>query len=232
MTYNRIKSEIIKTDKSLLPANFVAAAVHVNENGEADHSGIVICQGQDCKLFHFNGKDVKLVNSGEAEWPNRNWYYHKVISKISEHEIKAFTGFCRNISAKATPRYGFFYDGLGFYDPSGTFMPDSSLKGEFMTCVGFCLNVIHSFIAEGLFLDSTTWPVSEVTEQDKFEDFIEMLRKKNIPFDTAIVKLGFKRITPSEYLSCAFLEELPITYELLEPINEHVEYALSDLAHN
>lgn len=233
MISKELKKHIKKTDRQILPANFVGAAVELDKDGMAIHSGIVIFYKNDYRLFHYNAKSVSLVESNDPNWKNKEWYYHKTINSISEFEIEAFLGFCRDIKLNASPRYAYYYDGLSHFDTSGKFI-SATVKGEFMTCVGFCLNVINGFVEDGQgpYLDSTTWPVTEETEQDRFEDFIEDLRKQNIKFDNNVIKLGFKRISPSEFLSSAFLDKRPIEYNDIKPINDKVEFVLCEFVNN
>lgn len=231
MTIKELKKSIIKTTKQCISDNFVGAAVELDKDGQAVHSGIVIFYKNNYRLFHYDAKNVSLLESNDPNWKSKDWYFHKTIESISEYEIEAFLGWCRDIKLNSSPRYAFYYDGLSKYDISGKFI-SPTVKGEFMTCVGFCLNVINGFIEDESYLDSTTWPITEETEQDRFEDFIEDLRKQNIKFDLNVIKLGFKRITPSEYLSSAFLSKKPILYNELYPINQNVEYVLCELVNN
>jgi len=231
VTTKEIEESIIRTERQGTPATFVGAAVELDKDGDAVHSGIVIFNGNECKLFHFTGRDVRLVESTDSDWRNRNWYYHKVIDRIDEEEIEAFLSFCRNISKKATPRYAFYYDGHAKYTPTGDYIY-TSVKGQYMTCVGFCLNVLHGFIDDGQYLDPSTWPVTDETEQENYEDFLETLRKHDVEFDNNVIKVGFKRISPSEFLSSAFLDMKPIVYDDIKPLTDQVELVLCRFVNN
>ena len=70
------------------------------------------------------------------------------------------------IQEEARPKFGFFYDARSFYGIGGKYQNPGDFP-EYMTCVGFSLTVIQSYLGKEEFLqyadrDHSSYDLSEV----------------------------------------------------------------------
>ena len=130
----RFSKEIFNCNSTKLPANLIGVAVQVVST-DIPHAGIFIRHNGESKLFHYTGTEILLedINNGEN-------YFLKQIYFIEPFLTSSFLLHCQTVKKEAKPQYGHFVVG-GFYDEDGHYIDDSG-KGEYMTCVGFCLNFI------------------------------------------------------------------------------------------
>lgn len=216
-TLEEIDSQLVSSDNAILPSSFVAAAVQLNEDGEANHAGIVICDENNYFVFHFiRGILIDTL-------PNGQWFFHKPIENIFPDLVPAFVSHCKVIERKAKPEFGFFYGG-SHYDSNGIFFSKNTSL-QLMSCVGFCINVILGFLEEEVYFDQTTWPVSE-GDENYFDKYVKQLQILHPDANIEVLRQDLRRIYPIDFISSAFLKELPITKQNIEPIAKLVERAL------
>lgn len=230
---NVITFEII--DKALFNANaiqsgknFVAVAAFVDEKGQAFHSGLVIKYKEKAILFHYTGQVVSLANLPHTTFK----IFHKELPFILEDEVAAFYVHCTQIQKHAQPKYGFFYAG-DYYDVDGKFFSSSTMP-EYMTCVGFCINVVKGYLENHDYFVHEDWDESSYADPnydgpaDYFQEFLEIVKRDNPheKIDEALFRKNLRRITPSEYTTSAFLSQLPVRKEHTDPILDSVKRAL------
>jgi hypothetical protein len=178
--------------------DFVGIGV-LNQGSTASHSGLIIKFKTKVYEFHYTGQEVLLLDLSEV-------FYHKIINVIPSFEIAAFLIMAQNIQKYAKPNYGCFYSGE-FYDADGNHF--SNITGQYMTCVGFCLNVLRGFLQED-YLKYEDWDNTTadgfLNQPDYFSFFI--LRHGLDPDEFSS---SLRRITPIEMLTSAFFNDLPIS---------------------
>ena len=129
ISLNQIEKNLIASDSGGSANNFAAAAVQINEAGEATHAGIIIKHQEEYYLFHFNGA-LALEDT-----PVGQWYFHKNFIFVKDGITGMFLAHCKNILKGAKPKYGYFFPG-SYYDETGKYFSEINMP-EYMTCVGF-----------------------------------------------------------------------------------------------
>lgn len=223
-TLEEIDKELIQSDNPNLPESFVAAAVKVDNAGIAHHAGLVISTSGKYYLFHYTGEIVILDIV-----PNGKWYFHKNLSFITNEEVLAFYAHCKIISTKANPSYGYFYSG-SYYTEEGQYFSESGIP-EFMTCVGFCINVVLGFIESDEYFVYSDWSEDSVKNAhgvfanhiDYFNWFISQPNVQGQNIDIQLFKENLRRINPAEYVASAYLEIIPIRKKAIDEIIANVE---------
>jgi hypothetical protein len=211
---NHIQENISKSNTHELGDNFVASAAQFNKTKDKfDHTGIVICCDGELKVFHFDGHNILLDNIKSDEW-----YFDKKLDFVYSDEVEGFLSFCERIREKSNPRYGFNYNG-SFFKPDGQYFSEVQ-DHQFMTCVGFCLNVITGYIENHEYLFFDDWNMIPL-EQDYYftnwEEASDVLTKDEMKE----LKKKQRRVYPLEFLCSAFINSLPIRkvdIETLKPL--------------
>ena len=213
ISYKYIDDNIISCQADDLPENMIGAAIVTN--GDTQHAAIFIRYNGESKLFHFTGKDVMIedfFNPGEI-------YFHKIIDEVDPLLIPSFLAQCELILEKAEPKFGYFYEG-GLYDQNGDFISPGSVP-QYMTCVGFCLNVIKGFFDGEEYFSYTDWDNSTVDES-YVEQFLTRVQEENPDLKIDDFKADLRRILPIEYLSGAFSPDRPVTKAFIDGIKTDV----------
>jgi len=164
------------------------------------HSAFIIQYDGELYEYGYNGYSITLNSLADD-------YYHKITETIGPGEVPAFIAFCENVKKKANPSYGYFYSGES-YDVDGNHLSDTDL-GERMTCVGFCLNILKGILEED-YLEYTDW-TSESHSKKYLEQFCE---KYSLEIDK--ISMYHRRITPIEFLTSGFFNEVPIRKEQID----------------
>jgi len=196
-----IDKQLIQSDNSNLAANFIAIAIRLNKDGVGWHSGIIIAVNGIYKIFHYDDE------THFEDIPKSKWYFHKELNLIQPEESNFFDSYCQRIKENSNPKYGFYYDG-SYYGKDGKFFSENNKK-EYMTCVGFCINIILGFIDSDVYFQYTDWDESTITP----EFFRECIKKdllKHPELNEEQYKKHLRRITPPELTASAYLEEIPI----------------------
>jgi len=205
----KIEELLLRCDPDSLPNNLIGAAVLVERGANATHSGIITKYRDATHLFHFTGKEVKFQPIDDALIGNRI-YFLKSLPFIEPILLPSFLNRCKMIEANANPKYGYFYDPGSLYDGDGKFISPNDYP-EFMTCVGFCINVVRWFLEEEFFYN-LDWDDTTVGESPPFPliDFLEEAKKiiPDLKFDD--FRKEIRRILPIEYLAGAYSPKLPI----------------------
>lgn len=217
-TTSKIEKQLIKSTDQNLDEHFVAVACLINEDGIAYHAGLIINCEDGYFLFHYTGENV-LFESASIE----DWYFHKSLEFINPEFCGIFLGHCRRIEQNAKPEYGFFYNG-SFYDTNGQYYSDNNIP-EFMTCVGFCINVIKGFIEADEYFNYNDWTNAKTPESyiDKMVLRIQQIAP-NVTKD--MIAEHCRRIKPSEFLASAFLKNIPIRKSEVDSMIDNLEVAI------
>lgn len=178
--------------------DYVAFGVLINPNTGPYHSSFIIQFENELHLCHYTGRSIEF---GEVN----DDYFHRVSGVVEANEVPAFISFCKNVTKKANPRYGFFFSGESYDKITGKHLSNKDL-GEFMTCVGFCLNIINGFLEEEQYLKFEDWNTNSHSEPGYLDWFCN---KHGL--DKSKIQTSHRRITPIECLSSAFFDELPIS---------------------
>lgn len=198
-----------------IPDNMVGAAMTIDVNG-SHHAAIFLRYNGESKLFHFDGRSVSIEDvSGLEE------YYQKQLNFIEPILLPSFFAQCELILEKAQPQFGFFYEG-SLYNEEGDFKSPSH-SPEYMTCVGFCLNVIKGFLSDEEFLSYDEWDESSLDGVMEYvELFLEKVKATHPSINIDDFKVNLRRITPIEYLSGAFSDEIPVKKSFIDSIAHQV----------
>jgi hypothetical protein len=214
ISYKFIEDNIISCEADELPENMIGSAIVTNPDS-TEHAAIFIRYNGESKLFHFTGKDVMIedfFNPGEN-------YYYKNMDVIDPILLPAFLAQCELILEKAQPKFGYFYEGA-IYDPNGDFVSPSD-SPEYMTCVGFCLNVIKGFLADKDYFNYSDWD-SSTLDVTYVEKFLEHVKRENPAIIIDDFKSNLRRISPSEFISGAFSQDIPVTKSFIDDIKTDI----------
>lgn len=218
-TLKKISQDLIKSDEDPLDSYFVAAAVEINAAGQSRHVGLIIHCEEGYYLFHFDGQNI------EIEEEPVGWYFHKTLDFILPEFCNQFLGHCKKIKEKAKPKFGLFYPG-SYYNENGEYYSESGLE-EYMSCVGFCINVIKGFIEADEYFRYEDW--TNVDFKKKYiEEFIIEYKKIKPDITEDLIADNIRRITPPEYLASAYLDDLPIRRVEVRQLINNVVQAIKD----
>lgn len=218
---NDIQENITKSITHELGGNFVASAAKFNKSEDKfDHTGIVICCEGDLKVFHFDGHKVSL-----DDVPGDEWYFDKKLEFVKADEVEAFLSFCERIQEKSNPRYGFIYNG-SFFKDDGQYFSEVE-DHQFMTCVGFCLNVITGYIENNDYLSYDDWTMIPL-EQDYYFSRWEDKSAVLTTGEMKELKTQQRRIYPVELLCSAFINSLPIRKSDIETLKPLVKQSVKN----
>lgn len=203
-TESQIKNNLSLTKNFLASGNFVGISVTLNEEGQAHHSGLIIGYNGINYYFHYDKQNVLLK---QVDLNLADGVYHKKLEIIDERLIASFLNHCKIIEKTASPKYGYFYGGS--YYENGIYHSSQNTP-QLMTCVGFCINVVTGFIEEKNYIEFSDWqPLTDKAEK-WFNDFIIELEKQYSDIDISQLKKEFRRIKPSELISSAYFNSLPV----------------------
>lgn len=218
VTYKKIEQDIISCVADDLPENMIGAAIVSNVDG-SQHAAIFIRYNGDSQMFHFTGTNVMIEDVLSLD----EVYYHKRLDFIDPILLPAFLAQCELILEKAQPKFGYFYEGA-LYNEAGEFLSPSTLP-EYMTCVGFCLNVIKGFLSDQDYFNYGEWDVKTLDETYA-EKFLEKVKLDHPSINIDDFKANLRRILPIEYLSGAFSDNLPVSKGFIDSIVIDVQNVL------
>ncbi|MFC3562153.1 hypothetical protein [Pedobacter jamesrossensis] len=218
-TEKEIRDKLTLTKNFSPTGNFVAISVTVNDLGQAHHSALIIRYNGINYYYHFDKHDVHLK---PFELKLADKVFHKRLEIIDERLIASFLNHCKIIAKTAKPQYGYFYGG-SFYE-NGVYHTDKNLP-QLMTCVGFCINVLTGFVEEKNYLEYSDWQVVTNKAEKWFNDFVVELKKKFPKVDVEELRKDFRRIKPSELISSAYFNKLPIRKVQTDSVKVIVEEA-------
>lgn len=176
------------------------AALVIDTDGNLSHAGIVVTYNGTKRIIHFNPPNI-LFDEIDCYT-----LFFKELKFIEPELIPSFLAHCEMLEKTVKPKYFYFYANSK-YDEKGSFVSDGDLP-EYMTCVGFCLNVIRHFLIDAEFIEYTDWDIT--TLEDVPEEYI--IRKINQIFllypdiDKNEIMSNIRRILPIDYLSAAFIK--------------------------
>lgn len=214
-TLQKISKSLLKTDEVNLKNYFVAAAVEINAFGQARHAGIVFHCEEGYFLFHFKG-NIDLEENPVG------WYFHKSINFILPEFCDQFLGHCRKIQKYAKPKLGMFYPGSYYKD--GKYFTENN-EAEYMSFVGFCINVIKGFLEADEYFEYKDWNGIDF-KRHYLEDILKDYKAFKPDITEDDIAAHIRRITPPEFISFAFLEKLPIRRAEVRKIHNVVSEAI------
>ncbi len=199
---------IVKSFGTSEPENFASAAVLLDKNGHAYHAGIIVKFANEYKLLHYPGPGQPVLFIDVPVYEEHNWYYHRQFVFVDEFLVMSFFAHCEMVAGSANPKYGFVFPD-SFYQ-EGNYITKNGVP-EYMTCVGFCLNVIQGFNPKETYIDYTDWDWQDIPMQQVWVDQFIVQFKVDFPHfsDEDILKF-LKRVSPAEYLTSAFYTHRPI----------------------
>lgn len=221
MTQEELEIELFRCEEENYQGNFVAAAVQIKD-GVVCHAGLLICSEiEGNKLFHYDGLDVLLEDP-----PNDEWYFYKIFTLIDSRLVSAFLALCKNVKRESSPVYGAYYEG-SFYNNDGLYF-SQVVRQEYMTCVGFCINVIKGFLSEEEeveVFDLSGWTSADLSPS-YLSHFVEKLKLSHPNADVNSLIENIRRIKPIEYISAAYLKSIPYKRKNIVPIAPIIETVL------
>lgn len=220
-----IKAKVIKSRNHSLDLDFVAAAIKYDiEKEVAYHAGIAICMAGHLSIFHYNGTEILL----EAMNPDK-WYIDKVFDFITHEEVASFYIYCEDIKKEARPEYGFCYNG-SYFKEDGTYYSDTE-DFQFMSCVGFCLNVITGAIEGKQYLQHEDWEMADHEKDAYFQKYLDGYLDSVPREKRNRIKKMQRRIYPMDYFTSAFINSAPIAKTQIDLLNPSVSDAVKEEAH-
>lgn len=220
ITLKHIDKELLICDGKMPTKHFVGVGVEINALGITRHVGLVFFCDDGYFLFHFNGSDV------EIEEEPLGWYFKK-LDFINSEFCNQFFGHCKKIKDIAKPVNGYFYPG-SYYSSDGVYCTNLGLP-EYMSCVGFCINVVKGFIEADEYFHYQDWTnLNGEFDKKYISDFIEKYKKIRPDMNEELISNNIRRITPPEYLASAYLEELPIRRNAVRNILNLVTQAIRE----
>ena len=197
----------LNLDEVELAEDMVAAAIYV-EGGEPSHSALVIRHNNETRVFHYFGS--VLLELGADALSEGRFIFIKELNFIPSFLVPSFIAHCELIAKEARPQYGFFYDPKSFYDDSGKFQNPGDFP-EYMTCVGFCLTVIQSYLVNEEFLKYDDWDHTTY-DLDPVRMAYQMVEiQRNYPhLKPEDLMDAVRRILPIEYFGGAYSEKRPV----------------------
>lgn len=220
ISIDTIERDLIIANGEELPDDFVAVAVQLNPQGTAYHAGLVIGMQGVFKLFHYTGSEVLLDDEFGLDEP----IYCKILDFIDDFEVINFLALCEILMQDAKPKYGLVFDGSFFNN--GIYYTDSGLP-FITTCVGFCLMTIKSFLLKTNFLALDDWDENSAEDFriaylenyiDVYQLTLNRIEKEKPEIKGDLAQKYVKRITPSEYASAGFYNNLPVSKENVNAI--------------
>ena len=205
--------------------SMVGAAVYVHE-GEPTHAALIIRYNGETKIFHFLGS----VELEIAEDSSKDGLYTfiKELNFIPSSLVPSFLAHCELIQQEAKPKYGFFYDSRSLYGEDGKFR-NVGFFPEYMTCVGFCLTVIQSYLITEEFLHYPDWD-STTLDRDLDRTNFQMfeIQQKYPELKPEDLKAAVRRILPIEYFSGAYSDARPVRKAFTDEFSKKLkrEFAL------
>lgn len=211
---------LLNLDEVELIENMVAAAVYV-EGGMPSHAALIIRHNQETRVFHFFGS-VLLEQAYDVIEEGR-FIFVRELDFIPSFLVPSFIAHCELIEKEAKPQYGFFYDPRSFYGPDGRFRNAGSFP-EYLTCVGFCLAVIQSYLVNEEFLFYTDWDHSTLDVQIERTAFQMLEITKNYPnLMIEDLKNAVRRILPIEYFSGAYSDKRPVRKSFTDELSGRLQ---------
>lgn len=188
---------------SNLPENFVSAAVLLDDNNNPTHAGIIVNYQNTAHLLHYTGSEVLLENVNTI-------CYYNPFSFIKKGLVKSFLAHCSVVRKEARPHYGYFYCGSN-YDSEGNFQSPGDMP-EYMTCVGFCINVIQGFLEGESFIEYNDWTAEGNLGRHEgyINDFLQKVVSDNPNIDISFFRANLRRIYPVEYFAASYVNSLPV----------------------
>jgi hypothetical protein len=224
-----IESELSRITNCDFNSDFVAICNLVNDEGYCQHAGLIICYEKQVFFYHYTGRNVEL-NDITNSIDQYNSIYLKKLNIIVEDDVVSFLGHCEKLQVKGVnPQYGFVFND-SYYD---TFNKDSFLinaRHDITTCVGFCIKVIRGFLYNNTeYIKIDDWSNDSISNvANDLKVYIKKYLQKyaesqGITIDDLYKKSELKRILPSELLSSAFFENLPISKISIDQIRPTIE---------
>jgi hypothetical protein len=221
ITLAEIEQNVLDCNTAELSENMIGAAFLWNPEG-GQHAAIFLVYNGEAQVFHFTGRDKEVII--EPISPTENYYY-KSLDFLEPVLLPAFLAQCELILENAKPQFGYFYEG-SLYNEKGEFKSPND-SPEYMTCVGFCINVIKGFLADSDFFNYEDWDEATLDgKMDHVEAFLVKVKQHNPDVNIDSFKANLRRITPAEYLAGAFSDTTPITKNFTNSIIGYVERVL------
>ena len=222
MTKEELEIELFRCGEENYTGNFVAAAVQIKD-GYAYHAGLLICCEEGTFLFHFNALEIVL-----EEPPNDDWYFYKIFTFIDTRLVSAFLALCKNVQKESAPNFGTYYDG-SYFDHSGIYF-SKIVRSEYMTCVGFCVNVIKGFLSdeeEVEVFQFKDWTNADLSPS-YLNTFVDKLKLQNPSADVNLLSDNVRRILPIEYIAAAYLKTMPFKRKNIATIVPSLELVIKE----
>ncbi|WP_285009617.1 hypothetical protein [Pedobacter faecalis] len=221
ITKEELTNRLRHCDETDLEENMVGAAILINPDG-TQHAAIFLRYNSESKLFHFTGKSVIIEDVSGMED-----YYLKSLDFLPAILLPAFMAQSELILEKAQPEFGYFYEG-SLYDTNGDFVSPGA-SPQYMTCVGFCLNVIKGFLSDQDFFQYEDWDEkSLIGKMEHVESFLSRVNESYPDIKLEDFKVNLRRILPIEYVAGAFSRDLPVRKAFTDSIVEDLQKSLDE----
>jgi hypothetical protein len=222
LTVSKISDKLLRFDDHDVDDEFFGIAVWLNDVGNPQHSGLVLCYEGEKLFFHFTSKDVLIENVTEI--PTE--IYYKKLGLFPDSYLPYIRSHFDLLLETVHPLYGFMFTD-SYYDKLGHYISDIQDLPDFCTCVGFCINVIRSLFLNpaSKYIEIKDW-TSESLEKvadhyiEYVNEYLLLVQKLSPESFLEVQKNTYKRIMPVEMLLSGFFSEpkdLPIRKVNIDP---------------
>ncbi len=215
MTRNKVEKALINSISGNIPNTCVAACVFPRQSdGYPFHAALVVCVNGERSIFHFDAADVSEEAFGGY------MFMFKEFETIPPFEANAFRVICRSAIRNSPPRYHYLFDGSHYSE--GTFEANNGSLSYHMTCVGFCLAILKEWFDED-YIAFTDWTSTNSLWPEDVEEQTRQLREIYTNFSDEELQANMRRIKPSEFISSAFCNNIPIGKDDTDKISNHIK---------
>jgi len=219
MLMKEIENSLKHCTETDLEENMVGAAILINED-LSQHAAIFLRYKGDSKLFHFTGKSLIIEDVSGMED-----YYLKKLDFLPAILLPAFLAQSELILEKAKPEFGYFYEG-SLYDSNGDFISPNAAP-QYMTCVGFCLNVIKGFLSDLDFFHYEDWDEKSVEGKLAYvQSFLIKVKQSHPSIKIDDFQENLRRILPIEFVAGGFSKDIPVRKFFTDSIVEDIQKSL------
>lgn len=215
-----IEQELKRFDLHNVDEEVFGIGIHLDDNGRAQHSGLVLCYEGEKLFFHFTG-EVELLDVTKDQVV----LYFRKLELFPVDYFSYIRAHFDLLVDSIHPKYGYVFTD-SFYEES-IYVSDIKHLPDFCTCVGFCINIIRSLFIEKekRYIEINDWDSQSLADVDAFFiKYVEHHLKKVKEFSAenieTIKKSTFKRITPVEIMISAYLakpKKIPVRKKEIVP---------------
>ncbi|MGG5599316.1 hypothetical protein ACPDHJ_05880 [Myroides sp. C8-3] len=227
MTRELINENLKNISAASIENDFVGIYGEIDESGDCEHVGLIIRYNSNTHLFHFDRTGIHLVPFNISDDTIR--YYKKLSLFDHKEKVVDFLGHCeylKRVIPSNIARNTYLLDSSYFSSTDQEFLIGSDSNLVITTCVGFCIKVIDGAMLENNYINLNDWDESSLSQSYR-ERTLEYLQRiadeEEKTLEDLFNESDLKRITPSELISSAFIDDHAIRKESIDSIVTLIE---------